>query len=117
MRKLTLLTGTLLAVVLAVAGGISAPQPAWAICYCDGVTPWYSTPINWGKGTSCAAAHADLEARTQSDAEEACGQPSMTCLGAVTVTGACRSLPGGMFQEDGYRLYKCKTCGPIDPNH
>ena len=115
MRKLTLLTGALLVLALAVAGGLSGAKPAWAICLCDPNEPYTTTGPNWGKGTSCSAAHTNLSSLTATEANADCGGITKTCMGSVIVTGACHSIGGGMFQEDGYREYKCKVCGPIGP--
>lgn len=114
MRKLTLLSGTLLILALALMSGLSSPKPAWALCYCDPYEPYSYTPQNWGKGTSCSAAHSDLLARTAADARADCGATN-TCLGNLIITGPCTDIGGGMYREDGYREYKCKVCGPIGP--
>lgn len=116
MRKLTLLTGSLLVLALALAGGITAPQAAWAICYCDPEEPFVQTTTNWGKGANCTEARNQLLANTAADAASACGSSTQACLGTLILTTACYEVSPGMFQEDGYRMYKCKTCtDPIDP--
>ena len=113
MRKLTLLTGALLVLALAVAGGVATPRAAWALCYCDPYEP-YAQAWGWGKGTDCTAAHNDLINQTSAAARADCGT-IYTCFGNLVITGACHSIGGGMYQEDGYREYKCKVCGPISP--
>jgi hypothetical protein len=117
MRKLTLLTGSLLALAFALVGGISTPQAAHAICYCDPNEAFTQTTTNWGKGADCTAARNQLLANTAADAYAACGTPTYTCLGNLVLTTACYQVSPGMYQEDGYRMYKCKTCtDPIDPD-
>ncbi len=113
MRKLTLFTGAMLAVLLALAGGISTPSPAWAICYCE---TWddYATAQNWGMGADCTAAHNDLLAHVNAEAHANCGGITKTCLGSLVITGSCW-WTGSQYQEDGYRFYSCKVCGPIGP--
>lgn len=111
MRKLTLLTGALLVLTLAMVGGLSSPKAAWAvICWCDSDGFFFWTPPNSGQGTSCTAAHTDLVAETAADAREDCGGNSNTCYGILHVTTPCYSIGGGLYQEDGYREYNCKVC-------
>ena len=116
MRKLALFTGAMLVLILALAGGLSTPRAAWGICYCETYSD-YATPTNWGMAADCTAAHNDLLARTAADARADCGGIASTCLGALVNTSSnpvC-FFNGTMFQEDGYRLYSCKVCGPIGP--
>ena len=115
MRKLSLLTGALLVLALAVAGGLSTPQAAHAVCYCPS-GPYLETPNTWGKGTSCQAAHDQMVVNATNSAYAACGVASQTCLGNIVLTWGCQDLGGGMYQVDGVREYKCKECtDPIDP--
>jgi hypothetical protein len=112
LKKMTLLTGALLILGFAVAGSFATPRAAEAVCYCA----WeeeLSTPNNWGKGTSCTAAHNDLLARTAVDARAGCGGAT-PCLGPLNITTACHFLGGGMYEEDGYRDYACRACVPIE---
>ncbi|HEX9945773.1 MAG TPA: hypothetical protein VGG03_27515 [Thermoanaerobaculia bacterium] len=111
MRKLTLLTGALLVTVLALAGGLSTPRAAWAICYCETYDD-YATMMNWGMGVDCAAAHTDLLNHVNAEARADCGGTTYTCLGTLVITTQCW-WNGSQYQEDGYRYYSCKVCGPL----
>lgn len=115
MRKLALFTGAMLVLVLALVGGLSTPRAAWAICWCE-TNNDYTTALNWGMGSDCTAAHNDLVARVNAEARDSCGGLTQTCLGTLVITSspAC-FFNGTMFQEDGYRYYSCKVCGPISP--
>ena len=115
MRKLTLLTGALLVTVLALAGGLSLPQPAAAICICETYNDT-STAINWGKGSDCTAAHSQLVSLLNQEAFATCGGITATCLGEIVYTSNPQCFWNGMmWQEDGYRNFSCKVCGPITP--
>ncbi|HEX9945778.1 MAG TPA: hypothetical protein VGG03_27540 [Thermoanaerobaculia bacterium] len=113
MRKLTLLTGAILALVLALISGLSTARPAWAICYCDPYEPYSQTNYYWGIGSTCTDAYNNLVANTNNEAYQACGGSTKTCLGDVVVTGQCW-WNGWAWQWSGYRQYKCKVCEPID---
>ncbi|HEX9945772.1 MAG TPA: hypothetical protein VGG03_27510 [Thermoanaerobaculia bacterium] len=117
MRKLTLLTGALLVTVLALAGSLSTPRAAWAICRCETFDD-YTTSMNWGMGADCTAAHNALLSHVNAEAFANCGGSTLTCLGTLVITGPCwfNNDPAVMmYQEDGYRYYSCKVCGPIEP--
>ncbi|HEX9945774.1 MAG TPA: hypothetical protein VGG03_27520 [Thermoanaerobaculia bacterium] len=113
MRKLTLLTGALLVTVLALAGGLSTPNPAWAICFCP-TNNDYTTMMNWGMGADCTAAHNDLVSHVNAEAYANCGTSFQTCLGTLVITTSCW-WNGSQFQEDGYRFYSCKECTEREP--
>lgn len=113
MRKLTLLTGALLVTVLALTGGLSLPKPAAAICICESYTD-FTTANNWGKGADCTAAHNQLLSLVNQEAHADCGGITATCLGTLVIMTECH-WNGMMWQEDGYRNYSCKVCGPITP--
>lgn len=112
MRKLTALVGALLVLVLAVAGGFSTPQAAYAICYCDPNDAWLETPNSIGTGSNCTEARNQLLANTANDAYAACGSAAQTCLGALRITWPCEYIGNNTYREMGYRLYKCKKCEP-----
>lgn len=115
MKKLTLLTGALV-LALAVAGGFTNPQAAWAVCFCNANTPYSQTPIFWGKGTDCISATDNLRSNTAAAAYQSCGSTSQTCLGDLIITWGCGYIgSGGYYQINGYQLYKCKECTDINP--
>ncbi|HEX9945776.1 MAG TPA: hypothetical protein VGG03_27530 [Thermoanaerobaculia bacterium] len=114
MRKLALLTGALLVLVLALVSGFSTARPAWAICYCDPNESYSYTNINWGLGTNCTEAQNDLLAETATEAYGYCGGSTKTCLGNLIITTPCGWVWDGHYQVNGYREYKCKVCEPID---
>lgn len=86
----------------------------------------YTTSSNglasdWGMGSSCVAADADLDAHLWANADSIC--QSMGHIGACSlvkvVTEPCYFNTGiNMYQTDGYANFKCtiEICiDPIDP--
>ncbi|HEX9945777.1 MAG TPA: hypothetical protein VGG03_27535 [Thermoanaerobaculia bacterium] len=114
MRKLTFLTGAMLVLAFALAGGFSMPRAAWAFCYCDPNEPYSYTNLNWGQGVDCVAAQNNLRSYTSSEAYAACGGATQTCLGALINTSQCY-WNGWSYQTGGYQEYKCKVCEPRPP--
>jgi hypothetical protein len=112
LKKMALLTGALLILGFAVAGGFATPRAAEAVCICAWDEQRF-TGINWGKGTSCAAARDNLLTYTAAAARASCG--STPCLGELFVTIPCSSIGGGYFQINGYQEYYCRACAPIEP--
>lgn len=108
MRKLTLFTGAMLVVALALISGLSNAKPAWALCWCP-TNNDYVTSMHWGMGSSCTAAHNDLLAQVNQEASADCGGVTKTCFGALVVTTSCH-YEDGMYVEDGYKEYSCKVC-------
>lgn len=113
MKKLSLFTGAMLIVALALISGLSTPEPAWAVCLCQSFND-SATDLHWGMGSSCTAAHDSLVSQTAQAANTACGGAFKTCLGNVVITGQCH-FDHGVFIEDGYREYSCKVCEPPTP--
>jgi len=112
LKRMTLLTGALLILGFAVAGGFAAPRTAEAVCICAWDEQRF-TALQWGLGTSCAAARDNLLTYTAAAARASCG--STPCLGELFITTACYSRGGGQFQINGYQEYYCRACAPINP--
>jgi hypothetical protein len=111
MRKLTLLTGSLLVLALALTSGLATPRAAWAFCYCDPNEAYTNTGNSWGKGADCTAAHNALVASLAAITSADCGGPTRVCGSPITIVTPCHLVDGGMYQEDGNMDYKCKVCG------
>ncbi len=114
MRKLALFTGSMLVVMLALAGGFSVPRAAWGVCRCE-TNNDYLTTIHWGTGGNCTDAHNSLVQQVNQEAFDDCGGATKTCLGSLVITSPCPNPSTGGIIEDGQRYYSCKVCGPITP--
>lgn len=93
--------------------GILASQPATAGCRCPAAAPFQTTNFQWGFGADCTAAHNDMVAKNQAEAESLC-EFGVCAFGAVTITWPCEpsSMPGheGQMQKDGTIDFKCLAC-------
>lgn len=92
-----------------------APEPKIICDRCLGLYTTAPAPGQasaWGKGSSCAAAQADLDNQLWQQADVHCfnlGHDS-ACSVTTVVTGACWWKPSeGKYIVDGYATHKCSV--------
>lgn len=106
--------GITLVLVLAIGTFLGVSRTSAQLCLpdpCPTGQP-YQTPMVWGFGADCDEALQDATVQAFSHASDGCGRATLVCNFEFVPTASCFfNSQKGMYQQDGYGVYNCTTCG------